>query len=278
MEHMEHLTMMKMQSLCGSNFNFALAQLFYTRYIDDIFSVWSSEHLLTTFFKYLNLVCKDIQLILDMNQKAVFLDLNVWRNGTRLCTSLYQKPLCRFLYIVPLSQHQRHVFSNFIVNEVRRYRLACSEDSDFLTCQLKFIGRLIRRGYPTSLITLVWSSTRATLPSPNPNLNPNPTSNPRSLSTAPCPIAHKTRFSSSNLFIVLDVPRLIPRIHWRDFFALPLELTTLETYKRIWDGNVQVIYKGQPKFSFYLTRSLFQRIDGEELSTRKRKPSAIAFS
>jgi len=266
-----------MQSLCGSNFNFAQAQLFYTRYIDDIFSVWSSELMLTTFFKYLNLVCKDIQLLLNMNQQAVFLDLHVWRQGSRLYTSLFQKPLCKFLYIVPLSKHQRHVFSNFIVNEVRRYRLACSEDSDFLACQLKFIGRLIRRGYPHSLITLVWSSTRATLPSPH--LNPNLTSNPRSLAIASCRIAHKTHcFNSSNLFIVLDVPRLVPRIHWRDFFALPPELTTLDTYKRIWEGNVQVVYKGQPKFSFYLTRSLFQRIDREELSTRKRKPSAIVFS
>ena len=265
MEYLEHKIMIRMQSLCP-NANFTNRRLLYRRYIDDIFSVWSHESVARIYFKYFNLCCQDIQLILDFNQKAVFLDLNIWVKDNKLCTSLYQKPLCKFLYIVPTSQHQHHVFSSFIVSETKRYRLACSEDSDFLSMQLKFVGRLARRGYPFSLITLVWSCTRATLTFPNPNPNPTP------IATSPYS-ADRSRFTNSPV-VAINVPRLHPPILWRSFFEIPVEITSLVTYKNIWSNNVIVVHKGQPKFSFYLTRSLFQRIDGEELSTRRKRKSS----
>jgi hypothetical protein len=123
---------------------------FYTRFIDDIFSLCTRRQA-DTFIDAFNRICPDIQLdesSITRERDGVFLDMNLFikESGT-IGYRIYQKDLNIYQYIPPFSAHSKHVFNAFILNEFKRYRLMCSEDSDYNAQVSRFYMRLLQRGY-----------------------------------------------------------------------------------------------------------------------------------
>ena len=135
-----------------------LMPLYYGRYLDDIFSVLhrKDKDCLTQLF---NQRCAAIQLDgVTQGTSGVFLDLEISISVDLIHprTKLYQKPTNRFMYITPHSSHNPAVFRNLVVTELKRYRLHCSEDEDFLRTARLFYDRLITRGYTTGYLDLLY--------------------------------------------------------------------------------------------------------------------------
>lgn len=87
----------------------------------------------------------------------VFLDLLVFKSPDfattgKLSVKLHQKPMNTYGYLHPGSNHPPHVFSSFIKAEIRRIRVNCTYDSDFLHFTDLFKTRLANRGYLTSVL------------------------------------------------------------------------------------------------------------------------------
>lgn len=127
--------------------------LMYLRYIDDLFVVHRSHtdavNLVTTF----NSKCSDIQLdAVTVGKSGIFLDLQFTIDSSRIWSSVYQKPMNRYLYIPPTSLHSISVFRNTIIAERKRYRLFCSRDSDFMDIQTLFYKRLRQRGFSIEML------------------------------------------------------------------------------------------------------------------------------
>lgn len=135
-----------------------LKPLYYGRYLDDIFSLLhrnDKDNLIQLF----NQRCAAIQLDgVTQGTSGVFLDLeiSIAVESPHPATKLYQKPTNRFMYITPHSSHNPAVFRNLVVTELKRYRLHCSEDADFLRMARLFYARLIARGYTTGYLDLLY--------------------------------------------------------------------------------------------------------------------------
>lgn len=128
--------------------------LFFRRYIDDIFIVTSSREAALAFMQGFNSAVATIRCpeptISD--SEGVMLDLIIFKDPTfaatgKFATSLYQKTQNKYLYLPPSSFHSPHVFSAFVIAEVKRYRLHCSREEDFLAACARYRQRLLERGY-----------------------------------------------------------------------------------------------------------------------------------
>lgn len=122
--------------------------IFYRRFIDDLFIVArdavQGEQIITIF----NSRCPQIQLdAVTTGKKGVFLDLELSIIDNRISTALYQKPMNKYLYIPPFSDHSRSLLNNIIRQEIQRYRVHCEDDRYFMECCMRFKLRLIARGY-----------------------------------------------------------------------------------------------------------------------------------
>jgi hypothetical protein len=98
------------------------------------------------------------------------LDLIIFKDPTfaatgKFATSLYQKAQNKYLYLPPRSFHSPHVFSAFVIAEVKRYRLHCSREEDFFAACAIYRQRLLDRGY-NSLQLQSWFATVLTTTSP----------------------------------------------------------------------------------------------------------------
>jgi hypothetical protein len=108
----------------------------YCRYIVDIFAALTRTHAFE-FVRRFNAANPSIQLeAITLEQSGVFLDLMLTlvaesdvQSAFKL--SLYQKPINKYQYIPPLSQHRPHVFYNVVLQELKRYQLACTDSTDF---------------------------------------------------------------------------------------------------------------------------------------------------
>jgi hypothetical protein len=132
--------------------------LYYGRYLDDIFCLLHQKDK-DDIIKLFNQRCAAIQLDgVTQGTSGIFLDMeiSISAHSTHPTTKLYQKPTNRFMYITPHSSHNPAVFRNLVVTELRRYRLHCSEDTDFLRIARQFYERLIARGYTTGYLDLLY--------------------------------------------------------------------------------------------------------------------------
>jgi hypothetical protein len=141
--------------------NLKIQPIFYSRYIDDIFAIFENREQAAAFIHGFNSVFPSIKCpaasVTILEDKGIFLDVEIYRplsfgdNG-RFHTRLYQKKQNKYLYIPPFSYHSKSMFPAFIIAEINRYRLRCSDDQDFLTACKQFEDRLQERGYPPSFL------------------------------------------------------------------------------------------------------------------------------
>ena len=135
--------------------------IFYKRYIDDIFAIFSSELAADNFVSAFNSISPSLHLTAKANGTgANFLDVTLFKGNRFTSTNildvtLYQKPINKYVYLLPTSFHAKSVFRSFILGELRRYRINCSDDNDFLIKKNLFFDRLLARGYrPNEILKL----------------------------------------------------------------------------------------------------------------------------
>ena len=132
---------------------------YYARYIDDIFLIYDNEninnstitnnddnHLIQSF----NILNSNIQLTnVSIGLSGIFLDLTINIDNTihKFTTNIYQKEINKFLYLHPSSNHKKTVYKNFVIQELKRYKLFCTHEHDYQIIQNLFIQRLIQRNY-----------------------------------------------------------------------------------------------------------------------------------
>jgi hypothetical protein len=93
-----------------------------------------------------------------------FLDITIYKGPHMLShgildTTLYQKPMNTYAFITFTSYHQPHVFTNFIVSELRRFTITCSIPSNFTSSCSLFRARLLKRHYPAPFIDNIYATT-----------------------------------------------------------------------------------------------------------------------
>jgi hypothetical protein len=126
--------------------------LYLKRYMDDIISIFHDETTSIKFIQDYNNVCPHIQLDPDSitmkHDYGIILDLQLHvRPNGHIDTSVYQKPLNIYLYIPFTSDHPISQLRNWIREEIRRYRLYCTNNIDFYSIIILFRKHLKDRGH-----------------------------------------------------------------------------------------------------------------------------------
>jgi hypothetical protein len=132
--------------------------LHFFRFIDDIFGIFICTEAAKIFVQLFNEQKPNIikLKITSLGKSVEMLDLIININSSnKISTNLYQKPQNRYLYFASTSFHQPCVFKAFIQAEIKRYRICCSNDDDFLTATNNFIKRLLTRGYDAKYLNEV---------------------------------------------------------------------------------------------------------------------------
>jgi len=139
--------------------------LYAKRYIDDIFSVFRVRSHAELFIKTYNSLRPGIISLTHLISDAsgVFLDIEIFKgecfNSTGIFDSrIYQKPQNKFLYLPRFSFHNPAVFKSTVTSELMRYRILCSQDTDFDSVKLSFYNRLVDRGYISAELDKWFSS------------------------------------------------------------------------------------------------------------------------
>ena len=138
-----------------SQCNFHTAPIYYARYIDDIFAICVNTSSANNIVECFNSQCSSIQLEqVTIGQSGIFLDLKLSIVNNAVQYTLYQKELNNYQYIPPTTMHGQHVLKNTIINELKRYRLYCSLEEDFISIARLFHKRLVQRGYKTTWLRI----------------------------------------------------------------------------------------------------------------------------
>ena len=223
--------------------------LYYRRYIDDIFCPIPSC-LVDEFIKDFHKPYPTIRLdAITTEQHGVFLDVRFTlsphtENTYSLSHKLYQKPTNVYQYIPTHSTHRPHVFSNLVLQELKRYRLLCTDNDDFLHVSSLFSQRLSVRGYPSQIYTQALNL----LPSRNTLLE--------ELHKSFEPATDQP--NGSKLICSLPFPSLYPNPAWKGIFNTSPTLTGIPDFVKIFSNpQITLGHKSYPKTSYYLTRSTF---------------------
>ena len=137
----------------------------YKRYIDDIFAVFENKESAILFINKFNLDIPTIKLdVYNIGNSVNFMDLeifkgNLFQSKALIDIRLYQKPQNAYQYLHPTSYHQKTVFPAYITAEIKRIRIACTNDIDFEYNKELFKSRLLNRGYNNSFLTRLFSNT-----------------------------------------------------------------------------------------------------------------------
>ena len=147
--------------------NFQGNLLYYRRYIDDVFGIWSPngnnpEQKWEKFKDQLNKWGTLRWKIEEPSDHATFLDLNIEIKDSRIAFSTFQKPLNLYLYLPPLSAHPFSCLKGLIKGEMKRYWLQ-NDTKGFETLITRFIERLHERGHSIEQLSPLFQQAASTL-------------------------------------------------------------------------------------------------------------------
>jgi hypothetical protein len=227
--------------------------LYYTRYIDDVFSIFPSPTLAHGYVTEFNSFCPSIKFdAITVDTSGVMLDLEFTLTPqldpplATVSHRLFQKPRNVYQYIPPSSEHKPSLFKNIVLQELKRYSLASSLHSDYTSISSSFRERLLARGYDSSLIDTAVSEVpdRSLLFE---NLL-------TSINKAP-----PTEYTPHPPLITLCVPRLDPPIPWGRLFRIPDTISSHTAFTNNFASNITVIgSKNPPTIGSYLLRSKYE--------------------
>jgi len=125
-----------------------LNPIFYKRFVDDLFIIVKGKLLGRSIISLFDSQCETIKLdAITIEKEGIFLDLQLRVVDGKIKVGLYQKPMNKYLYIPPSSDHSKSMLHNIIIQEIKRYRLHCEEDEQFVAVCDSFKERLLQRGY-----------------------------------------------------------------------------------------------------------------------------------
>jgi hypothetical protein len=263
-----YMSMLEMEAIkvCKTHHPAFIPPLLLSRYIDDIFAIFDTTLSASLFFTTFNTLRPTIKLTFNISSPSQpFLDLTIFKgprftSSNQLDTTLYQKPINKYQYISPESFHPHRTFTNFIHSELRRYRLACTHDTDFSLLKSLFSTRLTARGYPPNFIEKQFNSFTATrnellinLPKPPPFVMPSRINSFLPISHNSCAQTNGTTHPIT--LIYKNNPR-IPTPSLRQCFTLPSAITDVPTLFAIFDNRQPMIcLKNAPSITTMLVRS-----------------------
>jgi hypothetical protein len=134
--------------------------LYYTRYIDDIYAVFCNAERAQAYVNSFNDFCPSINLeAVTIGRTGIILDLEVSLKEHPLPSphdlihhKIYQKPRNIYQYIPTTSEHKPSLFKSFVLQELNRYSLACTDTSDLADIIASFNARLLARSYDPSIL------------------------------------------------------------------------------------------------------------------------------
>ena len=224
---------------------------FFTRYIDDVFAIFPDATSAQTFVDEFNSLVPSIKFeAVTIGTTGVMLDLEFdfiphpsLPSSLTIKHKIYQKPINIYQYIPTLSNHKSSLFHNFILQELKRYRISCTDDTDYHNIATQFRIRLCSRGYPTT----IYDKAFILVPSRHVLMLPLLTRLPsRSTPKVKQPL------------IILSVPDLDPPVKWSKLLAPPFSLTNTSAYQDVYQSSKLLIgTKNPPSIGSYLIRSLY---------------------
>jgi hypothetical protein len=214
--------------------------IYYKRYLDDLFIICLSAALAHGLIEDFNSKLPTIKLdAVSIGQSGVFLDLELSIKDGLLSHKLFQKAANKYSYIPPMSAHSPSMFRNIVLQELKRYRLACTDPLDFDNLIKLFATRLSKRGYTDEYIP----AALAILPTRTVLL--------QNLFKA----SHKDH---TRAVICIDLPPLRPNPNWRELFRIPDNLANLNVFHICYhDSDVIIAKRNPPNIAKYLLTSVY---------------------
>ena len=129
--------------------------LFYARYIDDIFLIYTGgETKLDEFLTNLNMKHDSIKFDHEKSTQSVaFLDTLIYIDENRqLQTTLYTKPTDTHNYLHFKSSHPKHLKESLPYSQALRLRRICSDNNELNKHSDKLKQQFIARGYSQTLV------------------------------------------------------------------------------------------------------------------------------
>jgi hypothetical protein len=224
-----------------------LSYSFFTCYIDDVFAIFPDSETAHLYVTKFNSIVPSIKFeAITVSDSGIMLDLELLliphptlHDSLIIKHKIYQKPINIYQYIPTITNHNPFIFSNFVLQELKRYRLSCTDDIDYTQIATDFRIRLCSRGYPTDIFEKAF-----------------PLVPPQHLLLAPLlpnyhpliPI-HKPK----RPLITLCIQPLDPPVKWSTLFSLPLILTDSIHYQNAYQSPKLLIgTKIPPSIGSYL--------------------------
>lgn len=127
----------------------------YKRYIDDLIFHCTGNTTNFYFVKMdISLSCLKLNYQLMNDNKAQFMDIEISTTlfDNKFHCAVYQKPLNKYNYLPPSSNHAPHTHKGFITGELTRYCRLSSDIHSYTIIKRLFYSRLIARGYKRSFL------------------------------------------------------------------------------------------------------------------------------
>ena len=228
---------------------------YYTRYIDDVFSIFHSREQAQLFITEFNSIIPSIKFeAVTIADSGVMLDNELTLIPSQdlshlvISHTIYQKERNIYQYIPIMSEHSPHIFKNFVYQELQRYRLACTNDTDYNKICSSFLQRLTARGYPEEIFSTALKKvpSRAALME-NLYLQFNPL----------FPI---NKNKKGKPILILDIPRLLPKVSWQSIFEIPPNVFNTRQFQGAYSSSkITLGKKNSRTIGQHLIRSLYRR-------------------
>lgn len=126
-----------------------ITPLFWRRFIDDIFFIWTEgEERLKEFMELMNSFHNTIKFTFSWSSEQVnFLDVSVLLNEGVISTDLYRKPTDKHQYLFHSSCHPNSCKKGIPYGQALRIRRICSTDALFDKRAEELCSYLVKRGY-----------------------------------------------------------------------------------------------------------------------------------
>ncbi|KAE8631062.1 hypothetical protein XENTR_v10001061 [Xenopus tropicalis] len=201
--------------------------LAYFRYIDDLFLIWTEgEEALLTFHQYLNNLECPIKLTLNYHKDNIdFLDLNIFKDHSKLGTRLFRKPTDRNSILHASSHHPPATIRGIPYSQFLRV-IRNNSSIDTAKSQLQeMLNRFLDRGYSENL--LLTQLERALAHNQESLLNKTHGQKEQQI-----PLIFTTTFSSTSQALVKSINRNWPMVNQDETLALYQAQKPRMGYKR----------------------------------------------
>ncbi|XP_069486076.1 uncharacterized protein [Ambystoma mexicanum] len=128
----------------------------WSRYIDDIFGIWTgTESTFTDFFEYLNSIDPRIQFTSEISKDMItFLDVLIKKGNSSYSTTLFRKTTDRNNLLHRLSFHQPSLLRNLPYSQLLRVKKIVSDPEECLAQQIEMKDTFLARGFKQAEVLL----------------------------------------------------------------------------------------------------------------------------